>query len=168
MKKYLKFLVTTNDLFNVVTIIIALILSWLGTSTIFDGKLDLNSKYPIFLYATITTLTSAIVDPILEIFRVESKKKKLFTLTLGVVTSLILGMSSFYNNYIFLSIQSISKRGGFSAISVSLLLLNLAYINYQVQVQKEKEILQEKNEKKEILTENIRLKKKLLNKEIEK
>lgn len=56
MKKYLRFLITTGDLFNIIIIFIALFLSWIGTSTIFDGNIDLNSRFPIFLYTTLATL----------------------------------------------------------------------------------------------------------------
>lgn len=158
MKKYLRFLVTTNDLFNVVTIIIALILSWLGTSTIFDPKIDLNSANSIFLYAAVATLTSSVLDPCFEIFKLESKKKKLFTVTLGVIAGLCMWVVCYYNISIFQCLQSISRRGGFSAISISLLLLNVAYINYQIQVLKENEIEQEKQKNIKLLKENLEYK----------
>ena len=142
MKKNLRFLVTIGDLFNIVIIFIALFLSWVGTSTIFDGNIDLNS--PIFLYTTLAILVSSILDPILEIVKVESKKKKLVAILLGILFSFGIFCYSFYNNSIFDNLQSISKRGGFSAISVALLLFNLTYINYQLQKIREKELNEEK------------------------
>ena len=135
-------MVTIGDLFNIVIIFIALFLSWVGTSTIFDGNIDLNS--PIFLYTTLAILVSSILDPILEIVKVESKKKKLVAILLGILFSFGIFCYSFYNNSIFDNLQSISKRGGFSAISVALLLFNLTYINYQLQKIREKELNEEK------------------------
>ena len=88
MKKYLRFLVTPGDLFNIIIILIALFLSWIGTLTILDGNIDLNSRFPIFLYTTLATLVSSILDPILEILKVESKKKKLIVILLGILASL--------------------------------------------------------------------------------
>ncbi|MET3645322.1 hypothetical protein [Streptococcus gallinaceus] len=157
-REYFKRLIIKNDLFSLIIITIALILSILGGSTFFSNRLDLNSTYPIFLYATIATLISALCDPLFEFFRVEGKRKKLFTITIGVMASLIIFLLSLYNNSIFLFIQSISKRGGFSAISVSLLLLNIAYINYQLQVSKENEIEQEKQKVVKLLKENLEYK----------
>ena len=43
-----------------------------------------------------------------------------------------------------MNLQSISKRGGFSAVSVALLLFNLTYINYQLQKIREEELNEEK------------------------
>ena len=82
MKKYLRFLVTTGDLFNIFILLIALFLS------IYES-IDLNSKFPFFLYTTIATLVSSILDPILEIVKVESKKKKLVVISLGTIVSFV-------------------------------------------------------------------------------
>lgn len=46
--KYFKLLLTERDLFPLVVAIVAFVLSLLGVSSIFDGKVDLNSKYPFF------------------------------------------------------------------------------------------------------------------------
>ena len=137
MKKYLRFLVTTGDLFNIFILLIALFLSYVGTLTIYES-IDLNSKFPFFLYTTIATLVSSILDPILEIVKVESKKKKLVVISLGTIVSFVTFCYSFYDNSIFDKLQSISKRGGFSAMSVALLLFNLTYINYQLQKMRER------------------------------
>lgn len=161
MRKYIKLLITKDDLFNLVILVIAIILSWIGTSTFFNQKLDLNSQYPFFLYTTIATLTSAVLDPVLEIRKVESKKKKLFTITIGIIIALSIWTLSFYHNSVFQLLQSVSKRGGFSAVSTSLLLLNLVYINYQLQNSKESEIKQEKEKTLRLLKENKELKEKM-------
>ncbi|MGT2755288.1 hypothetical protein [Streptococcus ovis] len=161
MMKYFKLLITKDDLFNLVIIIVSIILSWFGTSTAFNQKLDLNSQYPIFLFTTIATLTSAILDPLFELFKVESKKKKLVTIAIGVITALIAWIISFHDNSVFQLLQSISKRGGFSAVSISLLLLNLVYINYQLQNLKENEFIQEKEKRLRLLKENKELKEKI-------
>ena len=143
MKKYLRFLVTTGDLFNIFILLIALFLSYVGTLTIYES-IDLNSKFPFFLYTTIATLVSSILDPILEIVKVESKKKKLVVISLGTIVSFVTFCYSFYDNSIFDKLQSISKRGGFSAMSVALLLFNLTYINYQLQKMRERELNEQK------------------------
>ena len=82
----MRFLVTTGDLFNIFILLIALFLSYVGTLTIYES-IDLNSKFPFFLYTTIATLVSSILDPILEIVKVESKKKKLVVISLGTIVS---------------------------------------------------------------------------------
>ena len=169
MKKYLRFLVTPGDLFNIIIILIALFLSWIGTLTILDGNIDLNSRFPIFLYTTLATLVSSILDPILEILKVESKKKKLIVILLGILASLATFCYSFYDNSIFVNLQSISKRGGFSAVSVALLLFNLTYINYQLQKIREEELneekrkhLEDKRKLKATLEEKIELEERVL------
>lgn len=144
MKKYLRFLVTIGDLFNIVILFIALFLSYVGSLTTIDGSIDLNSQFPIFLYTTLAILVSSILDPILEIVKVESKKKKLVVILLGILFSFGTFCYSFHDNSIFDKLQSISKRGGFSAMSVALLLFNLTYINYQLQKIREKELNEEK------------------------
>lgn len=144
MKKYLRFLVTIGDLFNIVILFIALFLSYVGSLTTIDGSIDLNSQFPIFLYTTLAILVSSILDPILEIVKVESKKKKLVVILLGILFSVGTFCYSFHDNSIFDKLQSISKRGGFSAMSVALLLFNLTYINYQLQKIREKELNEEK------------------------
>ena len=175
MKKYLRFLVTIEDLFNIVIIIIALFLSLVGTSTIFDGNTDLNSRLPIFLYTTLATVVSSILDPILELVKVEARMKKMIVILLGILASLVTFCYSFYDNSIFAKLQSISKRGGFSAISVALLLFNLIYINYQLQKIREEELnedkrkqiedkrkqIEDKRKYKATLEENIELKKRV-------
>ncbi|HEL2442259.1 hypothetical protein [Streptococcus suis] len=160
MRKYLKLLITKNDLLSLVIIIIALILSLLGSSTIFDKNIDLNSQHAFFIYATVATLSSAILDPVFEILKVESRKKKLFSITLGIAISLTIWVISFINNSIFQYIQSISKRGGFSAVSLSLLLLNLVYINYQLQTEQENKNRQDKEKILRLLKENEEFRKK--------
>ena len=158
MKKYLRFLVTTGDLFNIFILLIALFLSYVGTLTIYES-IDLNSKFPFFLYTTIATLVSSILDPILEIVKVESKKKKLVVISLGTIVSFVTFCYSFYDNSIFDKLQSISKRGGFSAISVALLLFNLTYINYQLQKMRERELNEQKQKLKTALERNTELEK---------
>lgn len=160
MKNYLRFLVTTGDLFNIFILLIALFLSYVGTLTIYES-IDLNSKFPFFLYTTIATLVSSILDPILEIVKVESKKKKLVVISLGTIVSFVTFCYSFYDNSIFDKLQSISKRGGFSAISVALLLFNLTYINYQLQKMREKELNEEKQKLKTVLERNNELEKRV-------
>lgn len=158
MKKYLRFLVTTGDLFNIFILLIALFLSYVGTLTIYES-IDLNSKFPFFLYITIATLVSSILDPILEIVKVESKKKKLVVISLGTIVSFVTFCYSFYDNSIFDKLQSISKRGGFSAMSVALLLFNLTYINYQLQKMRERELNEQKQKLKTALERNTELEK---------
>ena len=158
MKKYLRFLVTTGDLFNIFILLIALFLSYVGTLTIYES-IDLNSKFPFFLYTTIATLVSSILDPILEIVKVESKKKKLVVISLGTIVSFVTFCYSFYDNSIFDKLQSISKRGGFSAMSVALLLFNLTYINYQLQKMRERELNEQKQKLKTALERNTELEK---------
>ena len=158
MKKYLRFLVTTGDLFNIFILLIALFLSYVGTLTIYES-IDLNSKFPFFLYTTIATLVSSILDPILEIVKVESKKKKLVVMSLGTIVSFVTFCYSFYDNSIFDKLQSISKRGGFSAMSVALLLFNLTYINYQLQKMRERELNEQKQKLKTALERNTELEK---------
>ena len=158
MKKYLRFLVTTGDLFNIFILLIALFLSYVGTLTIYES-IDLNSKFPFFLYTTIATLVSSILDPILEIVKVESKKKKLVVISLGTIVSFVTFCYSFYDNSIFDKLQSISKRGGFSAMSVALLLFNLTYINYQLQKMRERELNEQKQKLKTDLERNTELEK---------
>ncbi len=158
MKKYLRFLVTTGDLFNIFILLIALFLSYVGTLTIYES-IDLNSKFPFFLYTTIATLVSSILDPILEIVKVESKKKKLVVISLGTIVSFVTFCYSFYDNSIFDNLQSISKRGGFSAMSVALLLFNLTYINYQLQKMRERELNEQKQKLKTALERNTELEK---------
>lgn len=101
-------------------------------------SVDLNSKIP-FLHTTIATLVAAILDPILELFKVESKKKKFITLVIGVSTSFALWFWSSNNINVADYLKSLSKRGVFSAMSITLLMLNLAYINYQLLNTKEQE-----------------------------
>ena len=158
MKKYLRFLVTTGDLFNIFILLIALFLSYVGTLTLYES-IDLNSKFPFFLYTTIATLVSSILDPILEIVKVESKKKKLVVISLGTIVSFVTFCYSFYDNSIFDKLQSISKRGGFSAMSVALLLFNLTYINYQLQKMRERELNEQKQKLKTALERNTELEK---------
>ena len=158
MKNYLRFLVTTGDLFNIFILLIALFLSYVGTLTIYES-IDLNSKFPFFLYTTIATLVSSILDPILEIVKVESKKKKLVVISLGTIVSFVTFCYSFYDNSIFDKLQSISKRGGFSAMSVALLLFNLTYINYQLQKMRERELNEQKQKLKTALERNTELEK---------
>ena len=158
MKKYLRFLVTTGDLFNIFILLIALFLSYVGTLTIYES-IDLNSKFPFFLYTTIATLVSSILDPILEIVKVESKKKKLVVISLGTIVSFVTFCYSFYDNSICDKLQSISKRGGFSAMSVALLLFNLTYINYQLQKMRERELNEQKQKLKTALERNTELEK---------
>lgn len=158
MKKYLRFLVTTGDLFNIFILLIALFLSYVGTLTIYES-IDLNSKFPFFLYTTIAILVSSILDPILEIVKVESKKKKLVVISLGTIVSFVTFCYSFYDNSIFDKLQSISKRGGFSAMSVALLLFNLTYINYQLQKMRERELNEQKQKLKTALERNTELEK---------
>lgn len=158
MKKYLRFLVTTGDLFNIFILLIALFLSYVGTLTIYES-IDLNSKFPFFLYTTIATLVLSILDPILEIVKVESKKKKLVVISLGTIVSFVTFCYSFYDNSIFDKLQSISKRGGFSAMSVALLLFNLTYINYQLQKMRERELNEQKQKLKTALERNTELEK---------
>ena len=158
MKKYLRFFVTTGDLFNIFILLIALFLSYVGTLTIYES-IDLNSKFPFFLYTTIATLVSSILDPILEIVKVESKKKKLVVISLGTIVSFVTFCYSFYDNSIFDKLQSISKRGGFSAMSVALLLFNLTYINYQLQKMRERELNEQKQKLKTALERNTELEK---------
>ena len=158
MKKYLRVLVTTGDLFNIFILLIALFLSYVGTLTIYES-IDLNSKFPFFLYTTIATLVSSILDPILEIVKVESKKKKLVVISLGTIVSFVTFCYSFYDNSIFDKLQSISKRGGFSAMSVALLLFNLTYINYQLQKMRERELNEQKQKLKTALERNTELEK---------
>lgn len=158
MKKYLRFLVTTGDLFNIFILLIALFLSYVGTLTIYES-IDLNSKFPFFLYTTIATLVSSILDSILEIVKVESKKKKLVVISLGTIVSFVTFCYSFYDNSIFDKLQSISKRGGFSAMSVALLLFNLTYINYQLQKMRERELNEQKQKLKTALERNTELEK---------
>ena len=149
MKKYLRFLVTTSALSNFIIILVALFLSCIGTSTFFDGNIDLNSRLPIFLYTTLATLVSSILDPILEILKVESKKKKQKVILLGIIASLATYFYSFYDNSIFENLQSISMRVGFSAASVAILLFNLTYINYQLEKIREEELNEEKRKQLE-------------------
>ena len=168
MKKHLKLLVTETDLFNIFIVLLALVLSFLGSWTIVDGKTNLNSQFPIFLYVTLATLISSILDPILEIVRVESKKKKLITITFSTIISILIFLWSLLDNSILVKLQSISSRGGISAISAALLLLNLAYINYQIQVSKEREIKKNKKETLESKKELLKLAKRVLELEKEK
>ena len=162
MKKYLRRLVTENDLFNIFIIVVAFILSYLGTWTIIDGKKDLNSQYPIFLYVTLATLISSILDPLLEIKRVESKKKRLMAITFGTIISLLIFLWSLSDNSVLVRLQLISTHGGMSAISAAFLLLNLAYINYQLQKIREEELNEEKRkhleEKRKHLEDKLKLK----------
>lgn len=151
-------MVTTGDLFNIFILLIALFLSYVGTLTIYES-IDLNSKFPFFLYTTIATLVSSILDPILEIVKVESKKKKLVVISLGTIVSFVTFCYSFYDNSIFDKLQSISKRGGFSAMSVALLLFNLTYINYQLQKMRERELNEQKQKLKTALERNTELEK---------
>lgn len=151
--KYFKLLLTERDLFPLVVAIVAFVLSLLGVSSIFDGKVDLNSKYPFFLYVTLGTLVATILDPIFEIFKIDSKKKKLFTISFGAIVAFITWAYNIYNCSLLIYIQSISRRGGFSAISLVLLLWNIVYINYQLQVLKENEITREKEKRIEALEE---------------
>ena len=111
------------------------------------------------MYTTIATLVSSILDPILEIVKVESKKKKLVVISLGTIASLVTFCYSFYDNSIFDKLQSISKRGGFSAMSVALLLFNLTYINYQLQKMRERELNEQKQKLKTALERNTELEK---------
>ena len=101
--------------------------------------------------------------------------KKMIVILLGILASLVTFCYSFYDNSIFAKLQSISKRGGFSAISVALLLFNLIYINYQLQKIREEELnedkrkqiedkrkqIEDKRKYKATLEENIELKKRV-------
>lgn len=164
MKKIEKFFVK-GELFNVFILLVAIITSFQGVKTIWDFKFDVivnvnigQVNIPIFLFVTITTLTAAIVDPIFELFNMNSKKKRMRTLGLGVLSSmLLLFIFPLFGIDSLLYLQSISQRGGLSALAIALLLLNTAYVNYQVANEDKKKILEEKRkrieDKKKLLEE---------------
>lgn len=151
MIEHLRRLITENNLVNSlvnsIIIIFALFLSYEGVSAILNHNVDLNSNLPLFLYTTLATVVSSILDPILELLNVEPKKKKLIAILFGIMVSILTFCYSFYDNSIFANLLSISKRGGFSAISLALLLFSLVYINYQLQKVREEKLNEDKQKR---------------------
>lgn len=116
---------------------VAIFCAIIAAELLIQPNKDLN-KGSALLYITITTLSSSILDPIIAVFKVEKKSSKFASIFLGVLISLgVFTFTMFHSSDFFNHLISFSKRGGFTAISVSLLLLQLTSMNYDIQIESE-------------------------------
>lgn len=162
--KKFKFSVISQDGLSIILIGIAIICAFSATELLFKPKKNLNAG-SLLIYITMTTLSASIIEPVLSIFKVEKKKSKFFSIGLGVIASLTIYIHvTFFNPDFFNHLISFSKRGGLTAISVALLILQLALMNYELQIESEKELESKQKEIIEIKKELIKTKKKLIEK----
>ncbi|MFC4652624.1 hypothetical protein ACFO26_06845 [Lactococcus nasutitermitis] len=168
MKKISKLNIKSDGLslfFIVIALMFTVIVAFLAGSS----KLDLN-KVLALIYFALWTLLVSIIEPVIKLFKISSKKIKFVSLALSTVIVLVICIWTFIsqNNNIIKFIISFSKRGGFTAISVVLLLLQLAYMNYEnlLETEEEKFISERKaqKEKEELLIELKKEKQKNLEK----
>lgn len=159
-------IIEAADGFNIVITIVALIFAIAGTAIICNPDKDLNEAGAI-LYITIATLISSIISPVLILCRVNRDKEKHISIAIGSVLSAIIFLYSFIcGNDFFNFLTSLSKRGGFTVISVTLLLLQLTYINYEYnnkELEKERENAKEAHEKMVVeIKKNIKANEKII------
>ena len=137
-KRKFKFSRIAQDGLPVFLTIIAIFCAYFAAELLVQPNKDLN-KGSILLYITITTLSSSIIDPILTLCKVEKKLSKFTSIGIGILISISLfTFTKFHSSIFFNYLILFSKRGGFTAVSVSLLLLQLASLNYEIQIEGEK------------------------------
>ncbi|MFD2308609.1 hypothetical protein [Enterococcus termitis] len=106
------------------------------------------------IYITILTNTMTISTPILSWFKnISSNRIKHYSFLIGILVVSGIFCWNIIDSSIIKNIISFSSRGGLTALSVSLLLLNLVELDFKEQIEQEnehvKEIerLKEKNKK---------------------
>lgn len=160
-----KFSRIAQDGFPIFLTLIAIFCAYFAAELLVQPSKDLNSG-SILLYITIATLTSSLISPILSMFGVEKNTSKLTSIYIGVILSFILfSFTMFHSRVLFEYLIVYSRRGGFTAISISLLLFQLASINYEIQINREKNHLEEMvvnkneliNQKKELIEAKERI-----------
>lgn len=165
MKKNYSFFKT--DGFSLLLIVFALVTALMIPYIIVDDKHSLNTGW--LMYIAIATIISSILDPILTLFGLEKNRVKQLGVSLGVISSAVLFMSNLYNQEIINWVESFSSRGGFTAISITLLILKLAEINYDLKIDEEsinnkkikEEQIKELEELKELREDIDKIKKEL-------
>lgn len=142
-----------KDFFPIFLIIISLFCAWLAGELLVDTNKNLNDVMAL-IYITIVTLIASILEPIIKLIGVKKHESKYSALLIAILIAVIIWGHDFINdnNQIMEYIVSFSKRGGFTAVSISILIIQLAEINYLSQIESEKEIHKERqdNRKKEI------------------
>lgn len=154
------------DLFPIVLILISIFTSY-HTWLIWESD-TYNINSGTMFYISIITLTISLSDTIVALIdlndKIDSGSRKKFSLFLSVMFILILLSILLFLKIeisdVLEKIRSFSQRGGFTGISVTLLILKIAEINYSSAVLAAKENKDEINRlRKE--NEELRLKEKI-------
>lgn len=143
-----------QDIFPIFLVIVALFSAYFAAELLVQPTRDLNEGSHL-IYITVITLTSTILDPVVMLFNIEKKISKYLSLAIGVVVFLvILSYTEFYSASLFKFLISFSRRGGFTAISVSILLFQLAHANYHRQLESEEKKVSEQSSDHQIYIES--------------
>lgn len=99
---------------------------------ILGNQIDgMNSK--IVFYGSIITTGSAIVTPLfsLKIFKLNSYKVKIYSITFGVILGIVFFYLNESNNSVAVTLFEYSSKGLLWVVNITLLLLNLAYLEIE-------------------------------------
>lgn len=139
-----------KDILPIIFTILAIFCACISAILIINPAKDLNN-YIGLIYLTIATLTSSLLEPILKLLKINKNKSKMVSLGLSTIILLGIFVYTFHSGKDDLTsyIISFSKRGGFTAVSITLLLFQLAIMEYENQIETERDQSEEnKNNRK--------------------